>query len=279
MYYVHSIIKYMARHVLSYISGLCAFVGSLFVYGTLRAGVNEWVWAQNAGNIIDKTIMVITAPQFLFFAVPAILLLGIALYVRKKRSATVSIEQVSPRTRNFHYAIRALVVVCFLLALFVFNFVFFGILGPLGPGDFGSYRIPNNEEQAADVVDAFQQIRLALELYYDGSTPWVDGVPTNPRRYPEKLEDLVPEPLYSLDYKVFEGVPPTYERIGQDDYHLGANVANKNSYFLTVDEDYTSGTISGADNAGCRGELGFACFDVRSKTREIKASEHPKAIK
>lgn len=259
----------MKQHTPFFIFVFCAFTGALFVYGALRAATNEWVWAKNEGGTIDKVFAAITAQQFLFFAISALFLLGIALYIRKK---------ISRQTKIIHSVIGFFAVTCFLPALFIFHTVFFGILGPLNPGDFGSYRIPNNEEQAADVVDAFLQIRFALQLYYEDSRQWKNGVATLPGKYPEKLEDLVPI-LGNLDYKVFKEMPPVYEYLGPDDYHLGATIENKNSYYLTVDEDFDSKFFSGADTAGCRGEPGFACFDVRSKTREIRSSEHPQATK
>lgn len=140
--------------------------------------------------------------------------------------------------------------------------VVIAIIGVLASVVLASMNSARKKARDARRVADIKQIQLALEMYFDASSPsnsYADSIaalatggyiPTEPK-----------DPLTAASY--------SYCRISATDYHLGATMEESTNNALTADVDYTSSSCAaGTAFNGAAGTCATAtgadqCYDVR----------------
>lgn len=154
--------------------------------------------------------------------------------------------------------------------------VVIAIIGILASIVLASLNSARQKSRDAKRMADLQQIKLALELYFDANNTYPPGTDISSLA-PTYISQIPDGPLSGESY-IYQAItnssggacstaPCTY-------YHLGANLEDNSAAGLNADADrcasagtgcssaLTGTTIDGDDSDGCSGEAGRYCYDI-----------------
>lgn len=153
--------------------------------------------------------------------------------------------------------------------------VVIAIIGILASIVLASLNSARQKSRDAKRMADLQQIKLALELYFDANNTYPVGTNLSPLA-PAYITQIPQGPLLNESYTyqaitnssggVCSSTPCTY-------YHLGANLEDASAAGLKADADrcpsggtgcsaLSGTTINGGDSNGCQGQSGRYCYDL-----------------